>query len=84
MSAQVANFEVRLTALDKPTSRRRWNSDALASEEASRALAGAVTAFEASLKADGFLVVRVGYGVSAQDIDEAEADALLAASEARP
>lgn len=66
---QVAIFEVKVTARDKPTHRRRWNGGPMASDEANDALYAAVEAFKATLREHGFDAARVGYGVSAREID---------------
>lgn len=66
---QLATFEVRLTAVDKPTDRRRWNGGPMASEEADAALEEAVAAFRAVVEARGFEVARVGHGVAAHEVE---------------
>lgn len=62
---QVAVFQVRVVAVDKPTDRKRWNGGPMASKEASAALKKAVDAFRASLAEEGFEAVSTGSGVSA-------------------
>ena len=65
MTAQLAHFEMTLVAIDKPTDRRRWNGDPMASVEASDALLAGVEAFQAELRARGFEIARTRYGVLA-------------------
>jgi hypothetical protein len=67
-TSQIVRFEVEASALDKPTTRRRWNGGAMASKEASDALRRAVEAFQASLRADGFEIAHTGCGVVAEDV----------------
>jgi hypothetical protein len=68
MAKNIATFELRLSAIDKPTERKRWNGGPLASPEANDALRRAVKAFRASAEADGFETVHIGYGVTARTL----------------
>lgn len=67
VKGQVAVFEVRLVAVDMPTTRRRWNGGPMASEKADDALLKAVDAFQDVIRAEGFELVRTGYGVTAEE-----------------
>jgi hypothetical protein len=62
---QIATFELQMTVLDKPTTRKRWNGEPMQSEEASAALFPAVEAFRAEVERHGFVVAHTGYGVKA-------------------
>jgi len=62
---QLVVFEVKLTATDHPTERRRWNGGPMASEDAVAALNVAVEAFRTAIMEAGFEIVRTGYGVAA-------------------
>lgn len=70
-TGQLAHFEARITALDQPTDRRRWNGDPMASEEAQYALEAAVEAFRYALKVRGFAIVHSRYGVTATEPSDA-------------
>jgi len=65
---QFALFELEVTALDFPTTRRRWNGQPMASEQASTTLLRAADAFTAVLREAGFEIERTGYGVRAMEI----------------
>lgn len=69
MPEQTANFELHLVVLDKPTDRRRWNGDAMASQEAEEALYAAVKAFQQVVRDHGFEIARTGYGATATDLE---------------
>jgi len=58
-------FELEVWALDRPSMRRRWNGDPMASPPANDALLRAVDAFTASLRHDAFQIARTGFGVRA-------------------
>jgi len=66
---QLAHFELRVMAEDKPPQRRRWNGGPFASDEARQALLDGVEAFEAALRRHGFTIANSGYGVSASEPD---------------
>jgi hypothetical protein len=67
---RVAHFDVRLSAIDKPTNRLRWNGEPMASDEASKALSAGVDAFQEALRRHGFEILRTGYGVTATEHDD--------------
>lgn len=69
MPDQIVTFELRLSAFDQPTTRRRWNEKPFPSEEAAAALFDAVEAFQAAIRAHGFETIHTGYGVSAKESD---------------
>jgi hypothetical protein len=64
---QYVIFEMHLTAVDKPTDRRRWNGEPMASAETGAALFDAVDAASAALAEHGFELVHTGYGVTANE-----------------
>lgn len=68
---QLARFELRVTARDKPTDKRRWNGGPMASNEASVALMAGVDAFRQALAERGFEVAHMGYGVTATEAEDA-------------
>lgn len=67
--SQLAIFQIRLAAIDKPTDRRRWNGGPMASDEASEALHEVVDWMQAVLEERGFEVARTTYGVHAEEIE---------------
>jgi hypothetical protein len=69
VTVQLAHFELVVTAHDKPTDRRRWNGEPMASKEASDALHLAVDAFNDALKRAGFDIAHLGYGVAAEKVE---------------
>jgi hypothetical protein len=68
-ATQLAHLEVHMTVVDHPTSRRRWNGDPMASEDASEALNAAVNEFQCVVRNLGFDIVRTGYGVTASEAE---------------
>ncbi len=72
-TTRLAHFEIHLDAVDKPTDRRRWNGDPMASEEANAALWAAVDAAKAALAEHGFAVCHSGFGVlGSERLDQPE------------
>lgn len=63
MSGQLVDFEVVVTALDKPTDRKHHTGAPMHSKEASDALRVAVEAFQGALRDAGFQIGHTGYGV---------------------
>lgn len=66
---QLVTFEIRLTVVDKPTTRRRWNGDPMASAEASTALWDSVEELKAFMKDRGFEVVRTAFGATVREVE---------------
>jgi hypothetical protein len=66
--SQIVRFEIMVAAIDRPTNRRRWNGDPMASAEADEALDAGIDALKAALVEHGFEPVRIGYGTLAEDV----------------
>lgn len=64
-TSSLVEFELVVTAIDKPTERRRWNGDPMHSREASEALWRAVDVLRDHLRVEGFAIAHVGYGARA-------------------
>jgi hypothetical protein len=64
--SQVVHFQIEVTAIDKPTTRRRWNGDPMASAEASTALFDVVEVLRTALIERGFEPSTIGYGTTAE------------------
>lgn len=63
---RLANFELRVVAIDPGEPRERWNGDPMASDVAQAALHEAVAVFEAALDARGLKVAQASYGVTGE------------------